>query len=58
MTDPALLPVDGQTYERAALVEWLQQHGASPLTQQPAEVESLMPNHALQSILDALARRH
>ena len=57
MTDPALLPADGQTYERAAIVEWLQQHGTSPMTLQPAEVESLMPNHALRSILDALARR-
>jgi U-box domain len=55
MTNPALLPVDGQTCERAAIVEWLHQHGTSPLTRQPAEVESLMPNHALRSILDALA---
>lgn len=50
MTDPAQLPADGQTYERAATVAWLQRHGSLPLMRQPAEVESLMPNFILRSI--------
>jgi hypothetical protein len=47
MTDPALLPADKQTYERAAVVAWLQQHGSSLLMRQRAEVALLMHSVAL-----------
>lgn len=58
MVDPVLLPEDGQSYERAAIMDWLQQHGTSPLTGQPADAATLMPNYTLRSLLHALARRH
>ena len=57
MVDPVLLRGDGQSYERVAVADWLQQHGTSPLTGQPATADSLMPNFALRSVLQALARR-
>jgi U-box domain len=57
MTDPVLLPAEGQSYERSAIAAWLQQHGTSPMTGQPADVETLMPNFALRNLLHALARR-
>jgi U-box domain len=41
MIDPVLLPADAHIYERAAITAWLQQHGTSPLTGQPADATSL-----------------
>lgn len=57
MVDPVLLPDDGRSYERAAITEWLQQHGTSPLTGRPADAEHLTPNYALRSLLQALAAK-
>ena len=54
MLDPVLLPADGQSYERVAIMAWLQQHGTSPTNRQPADVTSLVPNHTLRSLLQAM----
>ena len=51
MVDPMLLPADSHTYKRAAITAWLQQHGMSLLTGQPADPSTSMPNHALRSLL-------
>ena len=53
MVDPVLLPADAHTSERAAITAWLQRHGTSPLTGQPADMTSLVPNHTLRSMLQA-----
>ena len=58
MVDPVLLPADGQSYERSAIIEWLQQYGASPLTGQPADTDNLIANHALRNLLHAFASSH
>lgn len=40
-------------YERAAIVEWLQQHEISPLNRQPLTLEDLRPNEALKARIQA-----
>jgi len=45
--------VDGQTYERAAIETWLEQHATSPVTGAPLASKALVPNLALR---DAIRR--
>ena len=56
MRDPVLCEADGQTYERAAITAWLQQHGTSPVTLAPAQTQNLIPNHTLRNIIQAALR--
>ena len=51
MTDP-VIGSDGYTYERSAIVHWLQQHGTSPMTRDIMSVEDLRTN---RSVADAIA---
>jgi hypothetical protein len=51
MTDP-VMGSDGRTYERAAIVRWLQTNPFSPLTRQPMTIQSLKPNYALRSAIE------
>ena len=53
MRDPVVCGADGQTYERAAIAAWLQEHGTSFVTRVPAKTQNLIPNHALRSIIQA-----
>jgi len=46
-----VLCADGYTYERAAITAWLDEHGASPLTDAPVSSEDLVPNHTLRSLI-------
>lgn len=57
MVDPVLFPGDCETYERAAIAEWLERHGRSPLTGQPVQTRQLIPNHALRGSIQGALRR-
>lgn len=50
MKDP-VTDTDGNTFERAAIVEWLTKHNTSPITRNPMRVEDLVPNRALAAAL-------
>ncbi|CAF2033612.1 unnamed protein product [Rotaria magnacalcarata] len=46
---------DGHTYERQDIIAWLQQHGTSPITREPMNIESLRPNHIVRKMIDEFA---
>lgn len=50
MLDPVIAP-DGITYERFAILEWLQLHDVSPLTGQPLVNKQLMPNNNVKAAI-------
>ena len=52
MDDPVIDRYN-HTYERAAIVEWLEQHEISPLNRQPLTLEDLRPNAALKARIQA-----
>jgi serine/threonine protein kinase len=49
--DPVLAQ-DGHTYERQAIEEWIGRNGTSPMTRQPLSIEHLIPNRAIQQVVD------
>lgn len=57
MVDPVVC-VDGQTYERAAIEEWFENHQTSPNTNKVLESKMLIPNHALRSVIQGFACKH
>ena len=50
MTDP-VSTLDGFTYEREAITEWLRTKDTSPLTGGTLESKTLVPNLSLRSII-------
>ena len=50
MTDP-VSTVDGFTYERTAITEWLRTKDTSPSTGATLEVKILIPNYSLRSVI-------
>ena len=50
MTDP-VSTLDGFTYERAAITEWLRTKDTSPKTGATLESKKLIPNHSLRSMI-------
>ena len=52
MTDP-VSTLDGFTYERAAITEWLRTKDTSPKTGATLESKALIPNYSLRSIIRA-----
>eukprot|EP00964_Phaeocystis_antarctica_P158641 scaffold129414_cov63-Phaeocystis_antarctica.AAC.2 len=52
MTDP-VSTMDGFTYERAAITEWLRKDNTSPSTGALLESTTLIPNHLVRSLLRA-----
>ena len=50
MTDP-VSTMDGFTYERTAITEWLRTKDTSPLTGAALESKTLVPNLSLRSII-------
>ena len=50
MTDP-VTTVDGFTYERAAIAEWLRTKDTSPFTGATLESKALIPNLSLRSMI-------
>ena len=50
MTDP-VTTVDGFTYEREAITEWLRTNDTSPFTGATLETKALIPNLSLRSMI-------
>ena len=50
MTDP-VTTLDGFTYEREAITEWLRTKDTEPTTGATLESKKLIPNHSLRSII-------
>lgn len=50
MTDPVVDP-EGNTYERAAIEEWLSREGVSPMTRAPLAAGQLVSNRALRDAI-------
>lgn len=50
MFDP-VLDIDGNTYERSAVTEWLLNHRTSPVSRQPLSAKLLIPNNALRDTI-------
>jgi hypothetical protein len=51
MLDPVVDP-EGNTYERAAIEDWLAQNASSPVTRSPLQISQLAPNRVLKEIID------
>jgi Mg-chelatase subunit ChlD len=51
MVDP-VIDREGNTYDRTAIVEWLERHGTSPITRRPLLIEELTPNRSLRSAIE------
>jgi len=51
MEDPYII-CDGSSYEKAAIMEWLDKHHTSPLTRLPVESKAVFPNRALKDAID------
>ena len=52
LADP-VIAADGRTYERAAMVEWLQHHSTSPVTGEELLHKRLVPNMAAKLAIAA-----
>jgi len=52
MVDP-VSTVDGFTYERSAIEQWLKKHDTSPTTGATLELKFLIPNHSVRSMIRA-----
>ena len=52
MTDP-VTTLDGFTYERAAITEWLRTKDTSPKTGATLESKMLIPNHLVRGMIRA-----
>ena len=50
MTDP-VSTLDGFTYEREAITEWLRTKDTSPKTGATLESKTLIPNHLVRSMI-------
>lgn len=50
MIDPVVDP-DGNSYERAAILQWLYRSPRSPITRKPLSRGDLVPNRALQAVI-------
>ena len=47
--DPVIAS-DGRVYERAAITQWINEHGTSPFTRQPLQVNELQPDDHLRQL--------
>ena len=57
MTDP-VTTLDGFTYERAAITEWLRTKDTSPKTGATLESTTLYPNLSLRSVIRSFIEAH
>ena len=47
---------EGNTYERAAIEDWLRRNPTSPITRTPLDASSLAPNRALKNMIEEFLR--
>ncbi|MGA0241876.1 MAG: putative Ig domain-containing protein [Candidatus Marinamargulisbacteria bacterium] len=52
MTDP-VITMDGHTYEREAIEQWVKQNGTDPNTRKPLSIDRLFPNRVLRDVIEA-----
>ena len=57
MTDP-VMDRDGYTFERTAIVQWLETHHSEPFTRRPMDASELAPNRALRDAIVAYCGKH
>ena len=53
MVDP-VMDIEGYSYERVAIENWLSRNPISPLTRTPLQIDQLVPNRALKSFIDKI----
>lgn len=51
MVDPVLCQADGHSYERQAILQWMDAHDTSPFTGLPLATRELLRNHTLRSMI-------
>lgn len=55
MADPVMLEDGtGHSYERRAIQEWLRSNSTSPVTGALLPSKTLVPNHALRSLIEGM----
>ncbi len=54
MTDP-VTDRDGNTYDRAAIMQWMATNSTSPITRRPMTAAELVPNRIVRELLEAAA---
>jgi hypothetical protein len=57
MNDP-VIAMDGHTYEHAAIKNWLRKSNKSPKTNCVLKTKTLVPNHALRSMIIEWREKH
>ena len=57
MMENPVVAADGHTYERAAIVQWLQGHRTSPLTNERLKHDTLTDNFALKKAIVAFKKK-
>eukprot|EP00980_Cylindrotheca_fusiformis_P015178 scaffold4199_cov101-Cylindrotheca_fusiformis.AAC.6 len=53
-----VIDAEGNTYERDAILEWLQHNDTSPITRNQLAEHHLVPNRVLKNLIAALAYHH
>ena len=48
---------DGHTYERRAIVEWLNKKKTSPLTHEPLDATALVPQHVVRKLIESFREK-
>ena len=51
MSDP-VIALDGHTYERSAMEQWLEHHTFSPKTGEELGGQTLIPNHVVKIMIE------
>ena len=47
---------DGRVYEREAITKWINEHGTSPYTRQPLQLDQLKPDQRLKQLADKIRK--
>ena len=55
MTDP-VMTLNGNTYERVAIEEWINRNGTCPMTREPLSISDLRPNRTLRDMIESAKR--
>lgn len=58
MQEPVIDLVDGKSFEREAIVQWLQTNNTSPWTKSPLSLANLRPNPKLREEIRAFREAH
>jgi len=54
INDP-VIDLDGNSYEKSAIIEWVRTHHTSPITRNNLQESDLTPNRALSDMIMALS---